>query len=70
MPEKVKEMIADMEAIIEKNFDRVKTPLMQDGKMELCEMGKMIDIVKDLSQAMKNVVKIKKYYTEHTETML
>lgn len=33
MPEKVKEMIADMEA-------------------------------------MKNVVKIKKYYTEHTETML
>lgn len=70
MPEKVKEMIADMEAIIEKNFDRVKTPLMQDGKMELCEMGKMIDIVKDLSEAMKNVVKIKKYYTEHTETML
>lgn len=43
---------------------------MQDGKMELCEMGKMIDIVKDLSEAMKNVVKIKKYYTEHTETML
>ena len=70
MPEKVKEMIADMEAIIEKNFDRVKIPLMQDGKMELCEMGKMIDIVKDLSEAMKNVVKIKKYYTEHTETML
>ena len=70
MPEKVKEMIADMEAIIQKNFDRVKTPLMQDGKMELCEMGKMIDIVKDLSEAMKNVVKIKKYYTEHTETML
>lgn len=70
MPEKVKEMIADMEAIIEKNFDRVKTPLMQDGKMELCEMGKMIDIVKDLSEAMKNVVKIKKYYSEHTETML
>ena len=70
MPEKVKEMIADMEDIIEKNFDRVKTPLMQDGKMELCEMGKMIDIVKDLSEAMKNVVKIKKYYTEHTETML
>ena len=70
MPEKVKEMIADMEAIIEKNFDRVKTPLMQDGKMELCEMGKMIDIVKDLSEAMKNVVKVKKYYTEHTETML
>lgn len=70
MPEKVKEMIADMEVIIEKNFDRVKTPLMQDGKMELCEMGKMIDILKDLSEAMKNVVKIKKYYTEHTETML
>lgn len=70
MPEKVENMIADMESIIEKNFDRVKTPLMQDGKMELCEMGKMIDIVKDLSEAMKNVVKIKKYYTEHTETML
>ena len=24
----------------------------------------------DLSEAMKNVVKIKKYYSEHTETML
>ena len=70
MPEKVKNMIADMESIIEKNFNRVKTPLMQDGKMELCEMGKMIDIVKDLSEAMKNVVKIRKYYSEHTETML
>lgn len=70
MPEKVKAMIAEMETIIEKNFNRVKTPLMQDGKMELCEMGKMIDIVKDLSEAMKNTVKIKKYYSEHSDTMI
>ena len=70
MPEKVKMMIADMEVIIEKNFNRVKTPLMQDGKIELCELGKMVDIVKDLSEAMKNTTKVKKYYSEHSDTML
>ena len=70
MPEKVKMMIADMETIIEKNFNRIKTPLMQDEKMGLCEMGMMIDIMKDLSESMKNITKVKKYYSEHSDTMV
>lgn len=70
MPEKVRMMITDMETIIEKNFDRIKSPLMQDGKMGLCEMGMMIDIMKDLSESMKNITKVKKYYSEHSDTMV
>ena len=68
MPEKVKMMVNEMEAIIEKNFNRIKRPLMQDGEMSLCDMGKMVDIMKDLSEAMKNVTKVKHYYSENNET--
>ncbi len=70
MPEGLKTTIMEMETIIQKNFNRIKTPLMSDGEMSLCDMGKMIDILKDLSEAMKNISKVRKYYSEHTEKMV
>ena len=70
MPEHVKQVLMEMETIIQKNFNRIKTPLMSDDEMSLCDMGKMIDILKDLSESMKNVSKVRKYYTEHSDTMI
>lgn len=67
MPEKVKAMITEMEMIIEKNFNRIKKPLMSDEEMSLCDLSMMIDINKDLSESMKNLVKIKKYYSDYSE---
>ena len=70
MPEHVKQILMEMETIIQKNFNRIKTPLMSDDEMSLCDMGKMIDILKDLSESMKNVSKVRKYYAEHSDTMI
>ena len=67
MPETVSKMIMEMEAIIQKNFERVKKPLMSDEQMSLCDLGQMIDIVKDLSEGMKNLTKVKRYYAEHSD---
>lgn len=64
MPEGLQNTIMEMETIIQKTFNRIKTPLMSDKEMPLCDLGKMIDILKDTSEAMKNITKVKKYYSE------
>lgn len=70
MPEALHNTIMEMEAIIQKTFNRIKGPLMSDSEMSLCDLGKMIDIMKDTSETMKNVTKVKKYYAEHSDKML
>lgn len=70
MPEALHNTIMEMEAIIQKTFNRIKSPLMSDNEMSLCDLGKMIDIMKDLSESMKNVTKVKKYYSEHSDKMI
>ena len=70
MPENLHNTIMEMETIIQKNFNRIKGPLMSDSEMSLCDLGKMIDIMKDLSESMKNITKVRKYYTEHSDTMI
>lgn len=70
MPEGLHNTIIEMEAIIQKTFTRIKTPLMSNEEMALCDLGKMIDIMKDISESMKNITKVKKYYSEHSDKML
>lgn len=70
MPESLRNTIMEMETIIQKTFNRIKTPLMSDTEMSLCDMGKMIDIMKDISESMKNITKVRKYYSEHSDKMV
>ena len=70
MPEALHNTIMEMESIIQKNFNRIKKPLMSDEEMTLCDLGRMIDIMKDLSESMKNITKIRKYYSEHSDTRI
>ena len=70
MPESLRNTIMEMETIIQKTFNRIKTPLMSDAEMSLCDMGKMIDIMKDISESMKNITKVRKYYSEHSDKMV
>ena len=70
MPEGLHNTIMEMETIIQKTFNRIKTPLMSSEEMSLCDLGKMIDIMKDVSESMKNITKVKKYYSEHSDKMV
>lgn len=70
MPEGLHNTIMEMETIIQKTFNRIKTPLMSNEEMSLCDLGKMIDIMKDVSESMKNITKVKKYYSEHSDKMV
>ena len=67
MTDKMKEVIHKMEEISEKFFDKVHTKVVSGEEFSLDEAGKMIDIVKDCSQIMKNTVKIKEYFHEHSD---
>ena len=70
MPEELHNIIMEMETIIQKTFNRIKSPLMSDSEMPLCELSMMVDILKDNSETMKNITKVKKYYKEHTDKMV
>ena len=67
MTEEVKMVICDMENVVKKTFNRVKTPLMSDHELPLSEVSVMIDIAKDCASMMKDVTKIKRFYASHSE---
>lgn len=67
MTEKMKDLLCKMEEISERFFDKVHNKIISGEELTLDEAGKMVDIVKDCSEIMKNTVKIKKYFQEHSE---
>lgn len=70
MTEEVKMVVHDMECIVKKTFNRVKTPLMSDHELPLSEVNIMIDIAKDCASMMKDVTKIKHFYAQHSEVTI